>query len=163
MSKRICLMVLLFTVALVGCADRQYLQVRMNHDVERIFQQGEMLEDYNYYYNGPKNEPIALLALDKRYQLNSEFWTPFDESDGRFQWWLDLFKRLNGDYDDIAYIRIDYRGNEILSENRERIGLVYSRYDWIVTWRGEGNELYIPPPRPSSSQHPPTMIRRGML
>lgn len=162
MNRQICFLLLLI-IGVSGCADRQYLKVRMNHDVERIFREGTMQPDYAYFYNGPESEPIALLALDKRYQLNSEFWTRCEDNDARYPGWIEEFIRLNGDFDDFNYVRIDYKGNEILSETNERIGMVYSRYDWIVTWRGEGNELVIPPPQPSASQHPPHMMRRGSL
>jgi hypothetical protein len=162
MGRQICF-VLLIIMGLGGCTDRQYLHVRMNHEVEQVFRQGVMLPEYAYFYNGPESEPIALLALSKNYQLNSEFWTRCEENDERYPGWIAEFIRLNGGFDDINYVRINYKGNEILSETNERIGMVYSRYDWIVTWRGEGNELFIPPPQPSGSQHPPTMIRRGVL
>ncbi|WP_163337008.1 hypothetical protein [Desulfopila sp. IMCC35008] len=161
--KRLTYCVFLLVMGLSGCADRQFLAVRVNHEVERVFREGTMLPNYTYYYNGPENEPIALLALDKRYQLNSEFWTRCEENDARYPGWIKEFIRLNGDFDDINYVRIDYKGNEILSETNERIGMVYSRYDWIVTWRGEGNELIIPPPQPSTSQHPSHMMRRRSL
>lgn len=158
MKRQICF-ILLMIVGLSSCADRQYLQVQLNREVERIFREGTMLPDYTYYYNGPESEPIALLALDKRYQLNSEFWTRCEDNDARYSGWIKDFIRLNGDFDDLNYVRIDYKGNEILSETNERIGMVYSRYDWIITWRGEGNELIIPPPQPSTSQHPSHMLR----
>lgn len=159
MNRRVLCLVVLAMVTLSGCAGREYLHVRLNHEVENVFRQDGMLPEYAYFYNGPESEPIALLAVDKRYSLASEFWTPMKDGDARYQGWINLFKRINGDYDDIAYIRIDYRGSEILSETGERIGMAYSRYDWIVSWRGEGNRLVIPPPQPSPSQQPSRMQR----
>ena len=56
-------------------------------------------------------------------------------------------------------IAIRYRGSELLSPAGERIGMFYSRHYWIPVWRGEGNELVIPPPEPSGSQRGPRIIR----
>ena len=142
-----------------AAADRQYARVHRTLEVDRIFHQGKMLPQYRYFYSGPASEPIALLGMDKRYSLNSRFWTEFDD-ERQLQLWLEDFRRLTGEWDDLAYVQIDYEGSEILSRENERIGIVYSRYDWIVVWWEENGELVIPPPRPSSSQGGPMMMRR---
>lgn len=154
------LVVLAVGVFLSGCAmDREYARVRKSMEVDRLFRQGSMWPQYRYFYNGPKSEPLSLLALDRRYVLNSKFWTEFETDEHQLQLWLEEFRRITGEWDDIAYVRIDYKGSEILSRDNERIGMIYSRYDWVVVWWGEGNEVIIPPPQPSSSQRAPFMMR----
>lgn len=155
---------LLAVLIMPGCAamDRDYLKVRRNFEVEKLFRQGIMLPEYNYFYYGPESEPRALLALDKKYRLNSEFWHPCEEHDRRFSYWIEEFNRLWGQLDDVAWVQIDYEGLDLHLDTGELVGMAYSRFYWIVAWRGEGNELIIPPPQPGDSQQTPGM-RQGFF
>ncbi len=144
-------MILFVIAGLSGCAStgsRDYLSVRKSRDIDMMFQQKVMVPGYNYYYNGPKTEPIALLGLDPAYTISEKFWTPSNDQQ-QFEWWIEDFQRMTGDWDDVAHVRIIYWGNVIIDEQGEQVGVIYSRYDWITGWRGaQPNEVVIPSPRP---------------
>jgi hypothetical protein len=143
-----------------GCsATRDYARVQRNMDVRTTFRAGEMVSGYRYYYNGPTSEPRALLALDQRYELKSQFWHPI-ESNGQLRSWIAEFDRLFGEFDDVEMVMIDYKGYEILAKDNTRIGMLYSRYDWVVVWWGEGNTLYVTQPEPGGNQRAPFFFRR---
>jgi hypothetical protein len=155
------LLIVLFSLFLGGCfADRDYAVVRKNFAINTMFRAGKVLPEYRYYYNGPDAEPLALLALDRSYRLEAKFWTEIDLTDAKLRNWIKEFDRLTGDYDDIGNVRIDYNGQEILTKDGTRIGLLYARYDWVIAWFGEGKVITVTGPQASSLQHFPVM-RRG--
>lgn len=147
---------LLIFIGVGGCgAPKDYALVQKNYAASPLFRAGKVLPEYQYYYNGPDAEPIALLALDRNYRLVSKFWTEIDLTDAKLNTWLKEFDRLKGDYDDLANVRIDYVPLEIFSQDGKRVGVLYSRYDWVVAWFGEGNTLTIAPPQASGLQKMP--------
>lgn len=153
-------LILAVGITVSGCAaDREYARMHVTLEVDSLFRQGTMLPQYRYFYNGPKSEPIALLALDRSCSFTSKFWTEFDD-ERQLQVWIREFQRLTGDWDDIEYVRYDYQGIEILGKEHERIGMAYSRYHWLVAWWGDDGELVIPSPSPSKIQRGPLMRRR---
>lgn len=152
--------ILLFSILVSSCAaNRDYAKVRKNFDVEQYFRSDNLEPGYRYYYTGPDGEPIAFLALSEEYVLVSQFWHQFNNS-YQLQGWIRDIDRIWGQLDDIEYVMIIYKGSEILSKDKERIGMIYSKYDWIVAWWGENeNEIYITPPKPGGNQRGPFMRR----
>lgn len=135
-----------------GCGPaRDYAPVAMSYQVEREFKSGQLQPEYRYYYNGPSAEPTALLALKKDYVLASEFWHEFKVS-AQLTDWVENFPGKFGEIDDIEYIQIKYRGMEISGHGGERIGMLYTKYYYVVAWWGEGNRLIVTQPEPSGSQ-----------
>lgn len=158
--QTVCLLVVL---VIAGCgAPKDYALIEKNFAAGPLFRAGKVLPEYKYYYNGPDAEPIALLAVDRRYRLEAKFWTEIDLTDAKLSKWLKEFDRLTGDYDDLAGVRIDYSPLEIFAKDGERVGVIYSRYDWVVAWFGEGKTLTVAPPQASSLQRMPGMGRRGL-
>ncbi len=155
------LFICLLGVVISGCAtNRDYVKVRRNFEVEQYFRSDRLEPQYRYYYTGPDGEPIALMALDKDYILMSQFWYEF-KSSYQLQEWIKDIDRIWGQLDDIEYVSIIYKGSEILSKNNERIGMMYSKYDWIVAWWGQNsNEIYITQPEPGGNQRAPFIMRR---
>jgi len=159
--KRFLVFWLLLVAVLSGCAaDRQYVQVRRNAEVESIFRSGSLTPGYRYYFTGPDAEPIALMALGSDYHLRSMFWHEFSTS---FQLndWITGFDRIWGQLDDIAFVTIIYRGHEILSRDNRRIGMIYSKYDWVVAWWGDDeHDIYVTQPEPGGNQRAPQHFLR---
>lgn len=161
MCRGCVLWILLFSIGISGCAaDRDYVKVQRNFGVEKYFRSGKLEPGYRYYYTGPDGEPIALMALDRQYTLMSMFWHEF-KSSYQMQSWIRDFDRIWGQLDDIEYVTIIYKGSEILSRDNTRIGMIYSKYDWVVAWWGEkSNEIYITQPEPGGNQRAPFFFRR---
>lgn len=144
-----------------GCAtNREYVKVRWNHEVVKDFRSGKLQPQYRYYYTGPAGEPIALLALDRKYTLMSMFWDEFT-TDFQLRDWIKGFDQVWGQFDDVEYVTIIYRGSEVLAPDGRRIGMIYSKYYWIVGWWGEKpNEIYITQPEPGGTQRAPFFQHR---
>jgi|GEM_PF-1758850 len=146
------LFVLALLTVLSGCGPaRDYARVSMNSQVEQEFRRGQLLPGYRYYFNGPTGEPTALLALKREYQLRSDFWHEF-KVNAQLASWMETFSYNFGRVDDIEYITINYRGFEIRGERGERIGMLYTKYYWVVAWWVEGNQLVVTQPEPSGGQ-----------
>lgn len=148
----------IIAVMLSSCTPgRDYAAVKSNLEVERIFKTEKLLPQYKYYFNGPESIPRALLALDRNYILKSQFWHEFDSNE-QMQKWIRHFDQTYGELDDIEYVKVDYRGIDILGTDRQRIGMVYTRFHWVVAWSGEENSVYVLQPEPSGTQR--SMFRR---
>lgn len=144
--------IIIVALLLSGCvAGREYLPVRSAPAVESSFQSAQFEPGYTYYYFGPDSEPRALLALDERYTLESVFWHEFSE-EAQFNSWIDDLNRLRGRFNDFDGVVVDYKGLNIYDPANNKIGMIYSRFHWVVAWRGEGNELVIAPPEPNGNQ-----------
>jgi hypothetical protein len=159
-QKRLLLILLLLIIGVSGCAaNRDYAKVRRNFEAQKIFRAGEILPGYRYYYTGQDSEPLALMALDRKYELKSLFWHEFDSA-AQLQQWMQEFRRISGSFDDIEYVTVDYKGMEILSADNRQIGVLYSRYDWIVAWYGEGEEIYVSRPEQAGHQGSSRLFHR---
>lgn len=153
-------LVILATSLLSGCVtDANYGNVKKSMHVDSLFKSGELDPRYKYYYNGPDGIPIALLALDRNYQLKSQFWHEFTE-DSQLQNWMDEFQRIFWEFDDIEYVNIDYRGMALLDPEKKMVGMIYTRYHWVTLRMGEEGAVYVSRPQPSGSQRAPFMRRR---
>lgn len=161
MLRNTLILLLLAVVATeVGCvAGRDYAKVRRNYEVDKIIRTGDLQPGYRYYYNGPDGQPTAVMALAKEYELKSRFWHEFRHR-VQLQRWINEFDQSFGHFDDIEYVAIRYKGHEILDRENRRIGMIYSRYDWVVAWWGEANEIYVTQPEPAGHQRAPFMRRR---
>ncbi len=149
-----------FLVLLSGCGPaKDYARVTMNWQVDQEFKSGKLQPEYRYYFNGPSGEPTALLALRKEYQLKSEFWHEFKVG-GQLKSWVENFPGKFCEVDDIEYIQIKYRGMEITGKNGERIGMLYTKYYYVVAWWGEGNQIIVTQPEPSGGQRGIWSLRR---
>ena len=138
-------------ISVSACAPhREYATINTNFSVESVFRQGKVLPQYRYFYNGPKAMPDALLALDRRYTLSAKFWTEIDLTEDQLRSWVKEFDRVRGEFDDLARIRISYDGMEILDRSSERIGVLYSRYGWIVAWFNDATTLTVTQPQTST-------------
>lgn len=143
------LLILPLTALLTGCA--------LNRDMTRVIYSAEAKgqffdrnggDKYNFYTYWEGSEPIAYLALDKKYQLQGRFWYETAMSAG-------IWKDLPNQRSERAYER--YLGMEIVSSQSEPIGYVYSKYHWVTAWFVEpgSTTVTIPPPGRSGLQPDP--------
>lgn len=148
--------ILLFIVIFQsGCITaREYASVKKTLEVDRAFQSGELNPAYVYYYNGPDRAPHALLALERNYELKSMYWHEFS-GNGQLQSWMSEMQRMTGEFDDLEYVTVDYRGMVIFDPDKKKIGMIYTKYHWVVAWMGEGQSVYVTQPEPSGIQRAP--------
>lgn len=135
---------------LTGCAysDRYNAKVRLDGDIQQQFFEQEDIAKYNFYYYGREHKPTAILALDKNYTLQSQFWFPKEPTEQQLQDWSRIVSRST------IHPTNEYRGKEILSPKSDRIGMVISRYYWVTAWFNdpESKRITIPPPEPHDWQ-----------
>jgi len=79
--------VLLFMIFLVAVAalfamfrfaGNHYGELRINADVGKAFESGQVRERLRYYTSGPDGSPHAIMGLDRDWILNDGLWKPFD-------------------------------------------------------------------------------------
>lgn len=146
-SSAVLIMILLLVIS--SCSvSRQMATTRNISNAENLFLSEQPSPDYTFYYYGRIDQPIALLALDKNYSINSEFWTITDINETHRQKWQYHIEN--------SYFRYGsyYKGKEIVSKQSATIGVVLSRYHWITAWfeEGEDTRVIIPPPELSTTQ-----------
>lgn len=139
-----------------GCAStREMAKVINSAKAEGQFFAEEGRSKYNFYYYAEGSTPIAYLALDKKYQLQSEFWYEIAMSAGA---WRDALNDRPFPFDEYD----PYRAKEIISSESETIGFVLSRYYWITAWFNEPGStiITVPPPERSGLQRNPDRWHR---
>lgn len=125
--------------------------------VLEFFLNEEISSDHNFYYHGPDDEPIAYLALQKGYTLQSDFWFAL-RMNGAVQ------KRIGSLVDDSSFRRgSEYIGKEIVTPEKETIGVILTSYHWVTAWfdEADGTLIIIPPPELSQSQPIPLPLARS--
>ena len=130
---------------LTACSTGSYGHLDFQLAVNNVFESGEVLPDYNYYFIGPEAEPVAIIAVDKKYQLAPSLWKKIDLTPVQLKAWMSRIGnkyRLSNFYDG-AYI-IDQHGN--------RVGMWYARPNWTTIQSGKDNLVTIYTPDITSSR-----------
>jgi len=101
--------------------------IRQKNEITEMFISETIVPDYRYYYNGEQARPKAILGVDKRYTLDSKFWTSIELTrDQLASWMAEIKRRRSGS----GFNQGSFQGAEILDPQGVRIGIWYSRYDW---------------------------------
>lgn len=155
--KRNILIILLATLLLAGCTGRDMAHINQSMEAESLFKGWPLPDQYEYYFHGTKLKPIAFLALDKTYSMESEFWTRIFPTSQMREFWQEEIQRMWLGLDD------DFRGMEIVASDNQRVGYIYTRYYWVTAWSAESGSktMIIPPPQPSSNQNQPGFENKG--
>jgi hypothetical protein len=140
-SKKATTFMLIFLLAAVGavltaCSTGTYGRLDFKLSVNDIFESGQVLADHNYYYIGPDAEPVAIMAIEKKYQLTPSLWKAASLTPGQLSAWIDRI-------DNKHRFKNKYDGAMILDQHGNQVGMWYSRLDWTTIQRGEGNLLTI--------------------
>ena len=126
---------------LAGCARcPECGSLQQRNEITILFNNKELVEGYNYYYNGRSSAPTAILGLDEKYTLQGQFWTAIDLTQDQLSTWIREIQTTR---------RSDpgrFRGAEILNPKGERAGIWFSNFDWVNTRFLEDNvvEVFAP-------------------
>ena len=121
---------------LSACSTGSYGHLDFTLTVNDIFESGQVVDNHRYYYIGPDAEPVAIMAIDNKYELAPSLWKSVNLTPERLRAWMD---RIDNRY----RFRNSYDGAYILDQDGNRVGLWYSRLDWTTIRRAEGNQLII--------------------
>lgn len=146
------ILILLFTA---GCAAGrgQYGSAARSTAVDRVFLSGPFPAEYRYFYNGTQNEPTAILGLHRDYTLHSRFWTEIYHLENQMKEWRKFFLQSMTWYDDRSHGRISYDGYRLSDQQGKTVGILYSRYGWIVIEILPNNGILVHPPQPQFIHH----------
>ena len=134
---------LLALVLLSSCASRNLGTIREDHAVSKQFKSGKVQQNYNYFYYGVEVEPEVILAIDKKYTVESRFWTPVELTDERLRRWVVRLDQLPAGKDWSSRYGTQYQGAWVLDPEGNEVGIWYSRKDWGV-FEYPGDNVIIP-------------------
>lgn len=158
MKNVLLLSLTVLTLVLTGCGNqRNMATVTTAPEAEQIFLQPDTQENYTFYAHGPDAEPIALLALEKNYRLQSDFWFALKPNEASRKRWANLV------HDSSYRSGSEYRGVRIASAEAVTVGYILSNYHWITAWFDEEDSttVIIPPPELSGQQPIPLPLARS--
>ncbi len=73
------LLILVATSSFYGCASGPRGKVVVDSEVKKLFSSATIIPQHNYYYYGRQQSPVAIIALQEKYQLVSRLWTPLPQ------------------------------------------------------------------------------------
>lgn len=153
------LFIIAISVILSGCAPaRNMALVNTSAEPYRIFTNPQPEDEYRLYYHGPDDEPIAYLALQPAYRLESDFWFPLKMNPA-------MQKRITDQVRTDSFRRgSEFLGTQIVApQNGETIGFVLSSYHRVTAWFNdqEDKTVIIPPPELAQGQPLPLTFARS--
>ena len=108
-----------------GCGLKQVTFER-DAGVTRLFEQGSVLPDHDYYYSGPEAEPLAIVGIRPGYTFEQGLWKKVALSEEQLKAWvwrIDTMTRST---------RFHYYGAHIVGPEGDEVGVWYSFLDWVV-------------------------------
>lgn len=143
-------MMVLMVLITAGCAagTGQYGSAAKSIAVDRIFRSGSPPAEYRYYYSGTHSEPTAILGLRREYTLRSHFWTEIELNERQLREWRKTFLQIMTWYDERSHGRISYDGYRLSDPQGNDVGILYSRYGWIVVEFLPDSGILVHPPQP---------------
>ncbi len=120
-KRLIFLGIIVITAAIFSGCGGTYGRLRPSPEITQVFLQKQMLPGYNYYYDGRKAIPYAVVGIRDDYVFTSKFWTPIEKDSGQFGRLLDWL------YGSEMW---DPRGAEILDPEGNPIGIWFSAYTY---------------------------------
>lgn len=159
--NRYVLSLLFFTAFFItGCAQcPECGRITNSVDVAKEIRLGEMNPDYNYYlYWRGGFAPVAIVGLDKRYTVESEFWKPASPTEKEWQSWAQEYNTTRGYYDDYYGTNMYYRGYTISRPDGMQAGIYYSALKQVRIRFLEDDTVEVSVPYPSSQQ----LVLHGM-
>ena len=111
---------------LAGCAATgvNYGTLDRDRDLNKMFRNYEVMQDYNYYTTGGYDRPNAILLINKDYELDNQgnLWVPIPNVDyNQMRKWVSV---IGSEQDSLR--SGDYYAAYILDQNDTRVGVWYS-------------------------------------
>lgn len=94
-----------------------------NAEITSVFESGEVLPGYRYYYNGPEAEPFVILGIRRDYHFEQGLWKEIDLTENRLNEWLEALDNPHRE------LSIQYYGSYIVDRSGDKVAIWYSFVD----------------------------------
>ena len=111
----------LFAVTFLWGCSLGPVHFKRSLNVSQVFERYKVLENHDYYYYGRQYKPLAVVAIQNGYQLNSPKWNRIDVTSEQLKDWIGRMLNQSG-----AEYNMEPNGAHIMDQNGEKIGLWYS-------------------------------------
>ena len=133
----------LMLILLAGCAATGdiYGTTDRDRDLDNMFRNYEVLQDYNYFTSGGYDRPNAILLIHKDYELDNpgNLWRPIPNVDyEQMRKWVSVISS-DQDFNRSA----NYYAAYILDQNGQRVGVWYSVETFATVKFLEGNKILV--------------------
>lgn len=140
---------ILLCVLLSGCSAANFGTSTKSIEIDRMFLSGSLPQNYHYYYNGVRSEPTAILGLPQHLKLNpSKFWVEIDIDERQLKEWRSFFSMSFMWADQRQQGSIRFKGIRLWDQQGNPAGILFSRYDWVVTEFPGNGVMIVHPPQP---------------
>jgi len=128
---------------LAGCtaAGGIYGTLDRDRDLDNMFRNYEVMQDYNYFTSGGYDRPNAILLIHKDYELDNpgNLWVPIPYVDyDQMRKWVSVISSEQ-DFNRSG----DYFAAYILDRNGQRVGVWYSFEIFAIVKFLEGNKILV--------------------
>ena len=131
----------LFLLAACAATGDIYGKLDRDRDLDNMFRNYEVMQDYNYFTTGGYDKPNAILLIHKDYELDNpgNFWMPIPYVDyNQMRKWI---YAIASDQDDIW--SDNYYAAYILDQNGKRVGVWFSVETFATVKFLEGNKILV--------------------
>ena len=130
---------MIFLLAGYAAAGTVYAKFDRDRDLDNMFQNFEVMQDYNYFTSGGYDAPSGILLLHKDYELDNpgRLWVPIPYVDNN-----QVRKWVSSIGDGQVLRSGGYYAAYILDQNGNRVGIWYSEtYETVKLL--EGNRVFV--------------------
>jgi len=148
------MMVLLLLVT-AGCAagKGQYGTATRSTAVDRVFRSGPLPAEYRYFTTASKVSRRRFSVFPGSIRCGPISGPKSIISDQQMLDWRRFFLQSMTWYDDRSHGRMTYDGYRLFDQQGKMVGILYSRYGWIVVEFLPDNGILVHPPQPQVSHH----------
>ena len=132
---------MLLLLAGYAAAGNIYGSLDRDRDLDNMFRNYEVLQDYNYFTSGGYDTPNAILLIQKDYEIDNpgNLWTPIPYVDyEQMRKWVSVISSEQ-DFNRSG----NYYAAYILDQNGQRIGVWYSVEVFATVKFLEGNKVLV--------------------
>ena len=124
---------LIILIGLTGCAGN-YGSFMRDEQVAQAFKTNQLPTQYKYFYNAHHNLTYAILGIDPKYKLESQFWREVEPNTEEFK---QIWSRVWEDYNRYTY------GANLIDPAGNTVGVWYSAVNTASLRFYEDNEVEV--------------------
>lgn len=108
-------LLLVFLMALSGCAASKYGKLESKKEVQQAFKSYQVLPNHKYYYRGAYSRPSAIVGINQNYEMNLSNWVKIDTDSKDFAILVDRigFQGMGNQIQPWGSVILDRDGNQV--------------------------------------------------